>query len=334
MPCIVRVACTNQKRFVFQCDKTDVKLQDFIKAVLREYETHLKRFGQKDAPNPEVICLVDTYGCAIQDQMMGPLLAEDKCIFGLVLREDVDKLAAQYETTPSEMQDMLCFDGLKMTFYVSMPLPLKRGSKRSSPELSDAPTETRKEKKKREGGPVKEKLESIFSKKLCAHKDIEKLKTRLFDLPPDNGIKALQKFEELLTKNKSGDKAQLFIQSLDACAPPTSPSRGAASTGKALAAPSVAEETSTGKKRKKEDQDGKAEAVAAAATAAAKSSSKKAKSEDDQTADKLQLAAAGKTLFTPTTPSAEKEAKKQDQKSAEVMRTPARLLFKFTTLHA
>jgi hypothetical protein len=74
MPHVVRVACINQDRFLFQCVKTDVELKQFTRAVLREYESYLTRSGYKDdMPNPEVLYLVDSYGIAIQDQMMGPL---------------------------------------------------------------------------------------------------------------------------------------------------------------------------------------------------------------------------------------------------------------------
>ena len=60
---------------MFQCAKTDVKLNQFTKVVLREYESYLTRSGHNDdVPNPEGLYLVDSYGIAIQEQMMGPLL--------------------------------------------------------------------------------------------------------------------------------------------------------------------------------------------------------------------------------------------------------------------
>jgi len=184
---------------LFQCAKTDVKLKQFTEAVLREYEIYLTRSGYKDdVTDPEFLYLVDSYGIAIQDQMMGPLLFSGGN-FGLVLREHLEHLAAQHETSPSEMQRMLCFDGAKMRFSVSEGI-LKRDRKRSSPELSEAPKVNKKQKEKKANedeaaleqevvmdkgtrasakfpqdyknhgdasgaGPVKKKMESIFELK-------------------------------------------------------------------------------------------------------------------------------------------------------------------------
>jgi hypothetical protein len=264
-------------------------------------------------PNPEVLYLVDSYGIAIQDQMMGPLLFSGGN-FGLVLREHLEPLAAQHETSPSEMQRMLCFDGAKMRFSLSEGI-LKRDRKRSSPELSEAAKVNKNQKKKKANedeaayesevvmdkgtrasakltkdcnkdhgdasgaGPVKKKMESIFAshKKLSTYKDINRLKDRLFEMSPFEGFKTLQMFEGLLATNKAEStaaKAQLFVQSLDTFTAPKSPS--------ALALASSPEETATGQKRKRKDQDAKSEKVAAAA----ESGNKKVKTEDDKTADK------------------------------------------------
>ena len=61
--------------------------------------------------------------------------------------------------------------------------------KRASPELSDAPTETRKDSK-RNKGPVKEMVRDIINKGLCLDSNIpEHERARLFKLHHDSGLK-------------------------------------------------------------------------------------------------------------------------------------------------
>jgi len=299
---LVRVACTNQKRFVFRCENTDVSLKEFNKLVLKEYETYTKQAGQKD-DMPEVVRLVDSYGFTVHDQQMGDLL-ESGASFGLVLRGDLNKLAVQHEISAEEVLDQLCFSKEKLFFYLSPGLfQLSRADKkRSSPELSDAPTEPKGKKNK--GGPVKDRMASLIAKGLCNHKDLHNKHTgKLWVMDTETGLKALKKFEELMSKNKDADKAHLFSQSLDMVAPPSSPTKGAATPGKVLAVTDGTDSsgtgTGTGKKRKKDEQAAKKDTVEAAPEVA-QSTSKKAKSAPDAD-DKLNLAAAGKTLFTPTT---------------------------------
>jgi hypothetical protein len=270
---LVRVACTNQKRFVFRCDDTDVSLKDFTKTVLKQYEAYMKQAGQKEI-KPEIVRIVDGFGFSVHEQNMSALL-EGGANFGLVLRSDMDRLAAQFGVPRDELLDQLCFNREKMCFVMDQGLFKRADKKRASPELSDAPTESRKKNK---GGPVKEKLAEILSKGLCLEKEIPNgPRARLISLPIENGLKALKKFEELLSKSTGGDKAQLFIQALDAIAP-QSPSKTDKSAAKAL---TLTDEDGA-KKRKTDDQT-------------AQDAAKKAKTE---VTDKLVAAASGKTLFS------------------------------------
>jgi Ran GTPase-activating protein (RanGAP) involved in mRNA processing and transport/cold shock CspA family protein len=87
--------------------------------------------------------------------------------------------------------------------------------KRASTELSDAPTETCKDSK-RNKGPVKEKVRDIINKGLCLDSNIpEHERARLFKLHHDSGLKVLEAFKELMSKNKGAEKKQLFMQSLE-----------------------------------------------------------------------------------------------------------------------
>jgi hypothetical protein len=97
--------------------------------------------------------------------------------------------------------------------------------KRASPELSDAPTETRKDSK-RNKGPVKEMVRDIINKGLCLDSNIpEHGRARLFKLHHDSGLKVLEAFKELMSKNKGAEKEQLSMQSLERVAPAPSPMR-------------------------------------------------------------------------------------------------------------
>jgi hypothetical protein len=307
---LVRCACTNNAKFAFQHDKPDVSVKEFTKILLAQYENYRKRLGQK-GPRPDVIHLVDECGCAVLDDVdMSVYLSASAATFGLVLRDDMERLALQHDAHVKDVLENLCFDRDKTCFSFSYGI-FKRPDtkKRASPELSDAPTESRKDNK-RNKGPVKEMVRDIINKGLCLESDIpEHGRERLFKLPHDAGLKMLEAFKELMSKNKGAEKKQLFMQSLEPFSPSNTTAKGSASPTKPLAITDGAEETAAGKKRKQDEQEAKKATPVAAETA--KSSSKKPKTAD--AADKLQLAASGKTLSVPATPAGSKEASSDDK---------------------
>jgi len=127
---------------------------------------------------------------------------------------------------------------------------------------------------------------------------------------------------EMDADTKGAAKAGGFMQSLVPFAPPSSPAEGASTPTKTLALTDGAEETATGKKRKQDDQASKKEAPAAAD--AAKASNKKSKTAD--AADKLQIAASGKTLAASATSSPDKKAAaKKDEEAAKEKEEKERL---------
>ena len=100
-------------------------------------------------------------------------------------------------------------------------------------------------------------------------------------LATETGLKVLKKFEELAS-GKSGDRAHLLTQSLDAVAP-QSPKGSTAASSKALTAPTAdANDTAASKKRKNKEQE-------TAKEAGAKKSKTADKAEDD-TAKRLEEA--------------------------------------------
>jgi len=318
---LVRCACTNNAKFAFQHDKPDVSVKEFTKVLLAQYESYRKRVGHK-GPKPDVIHLVDGCGYAVLDDVeMSVYLSAGEATFGLVLRDDMEKLALQHDATVKDVLENLCFDKDRSCFSFSYGI-FKRPDtkKRGSPELSDAPTEARKDKRSK--GPVKEMMRDMVTKGLCADSDIpEHGRQRLFKLPHDAGLKVLEAFKELMSKNKDAEKKQLFMQSLEPFAPPSSPAKGASTPTKPLALTDGAEETATGKKRKQDDQASKKEAPAAAD--AAKASNKKSKTAD--AADKLQIAASGKTLAASATSSPDKKAAAKKDEEAKKKKEEERL---------
>lgn len=280
-PVRVRAGCTNQRKFFFTTAKKDVTCKAFTATLLQEYAKLVKAAGHAEQPET-VLRLVDGFGCAIPEEIRMQDVLDPDAInhVGVVFRSDMDRLAAQEGLPREALLEQLVFSRDKMSFSLSSGLFRRPDKKRvsASPELSDAPTEHKKKK----GGPVKLKLEELVTKGVCAHTDItDGLRARLLSLATETGLKVLKKFEELAS-GKSGDRAHLLTQSLDAVAP-QSPKGSTAASSKALTAPTAdANDTAASKKRKNKEQE-------TAKEAGAKKSKTADKAEDD-TAKRLEEA--------------------------------------------